>query len=530
MSEYFISADGLSYRLPNGEILFENVGFSLSCGEKAALIGENGAGKTTLLKIIGGELKALSGTVCLSGKISVLPQVYESNGESVADLLGISETLQALERIENGETTAELFERAEGHWDLAERVGDLASSFGISDFSLFRKLESLSGGEKEKVLLMRQFLSTSPILIFDEPTNNLDENGRMLFYNKMEHSSKAMLIVSHDRELLERVGIIFELRQDGLRRFGGNYSFYCDALKKERAAMENKRTALQNEAGRLSETCGKITSQFYSRARSGKKSAANKKYSKIQANAMSSSAQSSVARKVQLISEKLDKAERQIHDLGIKLKEEKIKIPLPDKPFLKDKLFELKNVVFSYGEKTVFNGFSLTMSGGERIRICGANGCGKTTLIKLISGQLKPIGGTAELFGRVVYLDQSLSLLNREKTLLDNVIDLNAGIKINDAYAVLANFGFKNESALKTVGMLSGGELLRGSLAAVLGTPKQPDLLIFDEPTNNLDIKSAQVLEEALNRYQGGLIVVSHDKAFLDALRLDREVCPLTSP
>ena len=271
-------------------------------------------------------------------------------------------------------------------------------------------------------------------------------------------------------------------------------------------------------------------SQFYSRARSGKKSAANKKYSKIQANAMSSSAQSSVARKVQLISEKLDKAERQIHDLGIKLKEEKIKIPLPDKPFLKDKLFELKNVVFSYGEKTVFNGFSLTMSGGERIRICGANGCGKTTLIKLISGQLKPSGGTAELFGRVVYLDQSLSLLNREKTLLDNVIDLNAGIKINDAYAVLANFGFKNESALKTVGTLSGGELLRGSLAAVLGTPKQPDLLIFDEPTNNLDIKSAQVLEEALNRYQGGLIVVSHDKAFLDALRLDREVCPLTSP
>lgn len=178
----------------------------------------------------------------------------------------------------------------------------------------------------------------------------------------------------------------------------------------------------------------------------------------------------------------------------------------------------------------MFNGFSFKMKGGERVRIRGANGAGKTTLIRLMLGGLSPDSGKAVLNGRAVYLDQSLSLLDGEKTLIDNVIDLNEGIKTTDAYAILANFGFKNVSAAKAVKTLSGGELLRASMAAVLGTPDQPDLIIFDEPTNNLDIKSVEVLEDALKSWQGALIVVTHDGKFAESLKCSRDIFLLPPP
>ena len=484
MPDAFISVDGLSYRLPNGEILFKNVSFDLSAGEKAALIGDNGVGKTTLLKLVEGKITPSSGVVRIKGGICVMPQRADRGAVSVADVLGVGETLRALERIENAETDAALFEAVEGRWDLKERLREEAEAFGFVSFFPFADFSRLSGGERAKVLLMRQFLSDAPILIFDEPTNDLDENGRMLFYNKIENSAKTILIVSHDGELLERLDALLELSPEGIKRYGGNYSFYRECRATERNAAENKKTALENEAGRLTFVREKMLSRSASRARAGKKAVANRKFSRIQANAMSSDAQASVAKRLKVLDEKLAETRRRVYETGLALKEETIKIPLPEKPFLKDRLLEMENVVFGYGNRLILD----------------------------------------------VYLDQSLSLLDGERSLLDNVIALNDGIKLNDAYAVLANFGFRNEAARKLVKTLSGGELLRGSLAAVLGTPHQPDLLIFDEPTNNLDIRAVHVLEDALRQYRGGLIVVSHDKAFADALGLERSVCPLPPP
>jgi ATPase subunit of ABC transporter with duplicated ATPase domains len=161
------------------------------------------------------------------------------------------------------------------------------------------------------------------------------------------------------------------------------------------------------------------------------------------------------------------------------------------------------------------------MQGGERVRLVGRNGSGKTTLIKLIIGKLKPHSGEVKLFGRAAYLDQDLSLLDPNESIVENIIE-SAKILKRDAHAIAANFGFRGALSNKKAGVLSGGELLKATLAAVLGNSDQPDLIILDEPTNNLDVKSISILEDALNQYGGAILVVSHDEIFINNLHIDR--------
>ena len=171
--------------------------------------------------------------------------------------------------------------------------------------------------------------------------------------------------------------------------------------------------------------------------------------------------------------------------------------------------------------------FNFTMRTGERVRIVGNNGAGKTTLLKLISGVLWPSSGNIKTSGNIAYLNQDLSLLNPDKSVVENIAEY-AGILQHNAHAIAANFGFRGDTSKKKVGVLSGGELLKATLAAVIGTEQQPDLLILDEPTNNLDIKSTLkstlILEDALNQYRGAILIVSHDEAFVNRLRIDSKL------
>ena len=163
------------------------------------------------------------------------------------------------------------------------------------------------------------------------------------------------------------------------------------------------------------------------------------------------------------------------------------------------------------------------MYGGMRIRLMGKNGAGKTTLLKIIRGDLKANGGTVKTFGKIAYLNQDLSVLDKNKTIVENIMDI-ANVLKHDAHAIAANFGFRGKDAMKTAGVLSGGELLKATLAAVLGGTEQPDLLILDEPTNNLEIKSISILEDALNQYRGAILLVSHDEMFAKNIKVDTEI------
>lgn len=524
MPKNYLSVRNISYHLPQGDLLFENVSLDVSEGDKIALIGENGTGKTTLLKIISGTLSPSSGQVTIQSNLDFLPQDVISLKGTVANILGISDILSALGRVETGEGNAEDFEIIGERWDIRDTLAAELESFHLTHLREEDDFSKLSGGEKEKLLLIRMFLSEADILLFDEPTNNLDAEGRAVFYRRIHESKKASVIVSHDRDLLNRMTVIAELSSSGIKKYGGNYDFYAAAKVQEKENLMEKKTALTNETGRLFSSKARLMDDVGKKVRFGKKLVAQNKFSRIVGNALNGSTEISTAKKIKKLDEKIGQNKEEIYDLGLALKDERIKIPLPAKPFIKDRLLELENVSFGYEEKMLFSGIDLVLSGTGRVLIKGANGSGKTTLIKLILGELFPVKGKAKLNGHAVYLTQDLSLVNRKKSIVDNVIEYNKGISTNEAYAICANFKFRNTTALKLGETLSGGELLRASLAMILGTQKQPDLLIFDEPTNNLDIKSTEILEDALCQYQGAMIVVSHDTTFVAHLGITQEV------
>lgn len=520
----FISIHQLSYALPNGDVLFSGISANFNSSAKIALIGENGVGKTTLFQLVCGLKTPTCGVIERHARWCYLPQNQNIFHGCIQDVLGISSLLKALEKLENGQADEKIFEVIGNRWTILDETKALFNRFQFSHL-LTEDYSTLSGGEKQKVLLMRAFLSDAEILFLDEPTNNLDASAKALFYEILAASSKGIVVISHDRTLLNQMDETLELSRFGLKRYGGNYDFYLTAQKEEQEALRQKETCLKQQIGQLSETLKKTNEIKTKRENQGKKAFQNAKITKAQAHAAQKSgvSQSIAGAKKKLTQEKIETKQIALKKVKNLLQNERIKIPEIGKPFIKKCLLEVKEVAFSFSEKSLFKKVSFSMNGTDRLLLKGNNGCGKTTLIRLILGALQPLCGSIACHGEVIYLNQSLDLLDKEKSILENVLSY-TGLTQNEAYALLANFKFKNEQALKKVACLSGGELLRATLAVVLGSQKQPHLLILDEPTNNLDLPSIQVLENALNDYKGALLVVSHDAFFIQNIHLTQVI------
>lgn len=519
----FINIDNISYTHASGDALFSGIKLSFSSSEKIAIVGDNGVGKTTLLKILMGDAEVSGGCIHKQATVSYVPQNLNNLSGSIAEILGIKHILDAIHKVENGDVDNSLFEIINDSWDIEERATSLFKKFNINK-ELNESFDILSGGEKEKILIAKAFISNANMLIFDEPTNNLDKENRELFYNLFDNYSQGIVVVTHDRDLLSRMGYIVELTSKSAKKYGGNYDFYVQCKNNEKISLENKKSFLEAETAKLLKTKVNIAEQADKSNKQGKKAVENSKISKIQGNAQKGVANSTAAKKNKALDDKIDNNQNNIYQIDLDLKDERIKIPLPLKPFIKNKILEINNLSFGYTNDILIKDLSLIMSGDDRIQIKGANGSGKSTLIKLILGHLKPVKGTVKLNGNAIYMQQDLSLLDKNKSIIENMFDFNSGISIFEAHSILANFKFRNIHAHKMVGDLSGGELLRASLSVILGTPKQPELIILDEPTNNLDIKSTEVLEETLRQYQGALIVVSHDQYFINSINIEKTI------
>jgi len=524
-SSFSIVCTELSFSWPDGTPVFDRLDVAFGPG-RTGLIGPNGSGKSTLLRLIAGELRPVSGTVRVAGDAGYLPQHLPLDvGRTVAELLGIAEVRRALRDLERGGLSeAELAERYAvigDDWDAEERARAELDRLGLGHVGLDRPLGTLSGGEAVMVGLAAQFLRRPRVLLLDEPTNNLDLDARHRLYDAVAAWRGVMVLVSHDRALLDRVDQIADLSRGRIRMFGGNLSAYEEALAAEREAAERELRNAGAEVRRQRRELIEAETRIARRSRYGAKMYANKREPKIVMNARKREAQVSASRLRALHQDRLAAAQRRLAEAAEAAREDpaiRIELPRTEVPAGRT-VAVLEEVTTPAGHPPV----RLTIRGPERIALLGPNGAGKTTLLRTITGELAPAGGTVRVtVDGVGYLPQRLDVLDGSRSVLENVRAAAPGASVNRIRAELARFLFRGDRAELPASALSGGERLRAVLATVLLAEPPPRLLLLDEPTNNLDMPAVDRLVEALAAYRGALVVASHDLPFLASLGITR--------
>jgi len=525
----YIRINHLIYSIPNHKPLFKDL--SLTFGsEKTGLVGRNGVGKSTLLKLILGMLVPDAGSIDTVGRIAYCPQELEiAAEETVADRLGVAGKLKALQRIAQGSTDETDFLMVNDDWNVQERTRQQLAELGLFHIHLDRKFFTLSGGERTRVILAQAFLAKPDFIILDEPTNNLDAASRDFLYAAIQQWQGGLLVVSHDRTLLNLMERMVELTSLGVKNYGGNYDYFVEQNTINRISNERELFDAKKEVHKT-----KVSIQARHESREQKSSYGRKQFlagkiDKLTANSFRGRSERTQSRHAKLNEGLLKTAEEKLQVAKAKIEiSHEINIDMPNTFVPNGKMvLEIEDLVFGYedNDKPIINNFNLMIMGPERIALLGDNGSGKTTLVKLMLGELNPIGGKVTLgVPYISYLDQHASLLNPNLSVLDNFIKLNPEINTSDARFYLADFLFRDMAALKLVRDLSGGEKLRAVLACVLMSQHPPQLLILDEPTNHLDLNSIASIESALNHYQGALVVISHDRIFLDNIKIDRTI------
>lgn len=527
MSQSRIQIHQLHFNLPNGTALFSDLSLSFS-SVKTGLVGRNGIGKSTLIKLIANELSPSSGSIKIAGVFAYVPQNPSfSAGQTIADLLGFSQKLNAFQKIKQGSLDENDYAIFSDDWDIEERLQKQLALLGLDYLPYTRQLNQLSGGEITRLLLTKAFFSNAKFLLLDEPTNHLDSMARKQLYAAIEQWQGSLIVVSHDRKLLNLMEEIVELSSLGAACYGGNYDFYAQQKMIEKNAAENLLQA-HNEilanAKEIAQQRRERHEQNEAKGNRAKKAQIKAKGSYDKLAFKSAKGRSErTNRRIRLQADrKLTLIETQLQAAKDKIEiTDEIHVSLPATQVPQGKIIlEIEDLTFSYpdAKKPIIENFNLKLSGPARVALSGANGSGKTTLVNLI---MNAHGNIYLGTDRIKYLDQNSNLLHSQNTVLDNYMRLNPDATENDAYASLAQFLFKNTAAQKRVIDLSGGEKLRALLACILKSKQPPQLLILDEPTNHLDLDSVKKIEAVLKNYQGAMIVISHDQVFLDNLGVD---------
>ena len=504
-----IQVNGLVKSFEVGHNVLDGLTFQIDQGERVGLLGKNGAGKTTLFKILTGELDYDEGQVTLGqgrrvGLISQIP-VYPA-GYTVEDVLrsAFSRLQNLAEEMENlanrmaaGDTDpailrryGSLSERFEvfGGYDTDVAVNKIANGLSIPDEMRRQLFDSLSGGEKTRVNLGRLILEDTDILLLDEPTNHLDLHATEWLEEYVRSFRGTVVTISHDRYFLDRIVTrVIEIADGKAEFYSGNYSFY--AVEKERRFQERMKQ-YQKEQAKIDQL-EKAAEQLRLWAFQG--------MDKTYRRAIS-----------------MEKRIERMRTTSKPTKAKKMDARFSTAEFHGDEVLALRNLAKSYGDKHLFDGISLKIEGGERIALIGDNGTGKSTLIKMIMGELYPDDGRIRTGPQVkaAYLPQIIHFDHPDWNLVENMMAAKKGLSAQSARNRLAAYDFRGEDVMKPVSVLSGGEQSRLRLCMLMDD--EINFLILDEPTNHLDIDSREWIEEAVEAYDGTLLFVSHDRYFIN--------------
>ena len=520
-----MTLNSVAARTPDGHTLFDNL--SLAFGrERTAVVGRNGVGKTTLLRLVAGLAEPAEGAVARAGTVGWLAQSYEpAPGETVAETLGAAEPLALLARVLAGEGSVE--DMAEADWTLEARLDEALGQVGLAGLAPDRLTNSLSGGEQTRLRLAGLMLAAPDLIVLDEPTNHLDAGARALVAEVVGRWPGGVLTVSHDRSLLRRMDRIVELSSLGVRTYGGGWDLYVERRDAERAAAERDLESAEREVGRAAREAQTALEKKAKRDKAGRAHRAGTSDPKILLDARAQRAEESGAREGRLAERRRAEVEARLTEARERVERARLlSVPMPSTGLAAGKaVLALDEVEWRSPEgRRIVGPVSLRLTGPERVAITGSNGAGKTTLLKLIAGELEPTAGRIERPVTAALLDQAAAILKPDETLIEAWRRLNPEGTPNDAHAALARFLFRNTAAHRTVGTLSGGERLRAALACVMTGATPPQLLILDEPTNHLDLDSIAAIETALTAYDGALVIVTHDRDFMDNVGVDREV------
>ena len=516
-----ITCTSLAFTWPDGTPVFEGLDVAFGPG-RTGLVGVNGSGKSTLLKLIAGELTPADGVVRVAGEVGYLPQnVTLDTALKVDEALGIAAQRAALHAIEAGDVAEEHFETVGDDWDVEERALATLGELGLGHIELDRTIGDVSGGESVLLRLAALLLRRPDVLLLDEPTNNLDLYARRRLYAAVESWPGVMVVVSHDRELLELVDQIADLRSGEITWYGGTYSAYEEALAIEQEAAERMVRVAEADLKKQKRELVDAQVKLARRKRYGQKMWDQKREPKIVMGARKRAAQESAGKHRIMHEEKLAEAKERLDEAVEAVRDDdEIRVDLPYTAVPPGRsVLTLRDLQPAYGARVAGG---LDLHGPERIALIGRNGAGKTTLLRTIAGELEPVSGEVTAHVPLRFLPQRLDVLDGELSVAENVARFAPAATNNRIRARLARFLFRGARADQKAATLSGGERFRAALAALMLAEPAPQLLMLDEPTNNLDMASVRQLTTALESYEGALIVASHDLPFLESIGITR--------
>ncbi|WP_195534106.1 ABC-F family ATP-binding cassette domain-containing protein [Bacteroides finegoldii] len=561
-----ISIQQISYIHPDKEVLFSDLNFAISKGQKLGLVGNNGCGKSTLLQIIAGQLSPSSGVIVRPDDLYYIPQHFgQYDSLTIAQALRIERKQQALHAILSGDASNENFVVLDDDWNIEERSIAALDLWGLGQFTLSYPMNLLSGGEKTRVFLAGMDIHHPSVVLMDEPTNHLDSSGRQRLYDWVEKCRSTLLVVSHDRTLLNLLPEICELEKHQINYYGGNYEFYKEQKTLMQEALQ-QRIEEKEKALRIARKVARETVERRDKQNvRGEKNNIKKGVPRIVLNALQGKSEKSTSKLNSTHQEKAEKLTGERNQLRSSLSPTAtLKTDFNSSSLHTGKiLVTAKEINFGYHPHSINshiqmnnevnladtgnhsgpdsndiqdNGdfkqqlwqtpISFQLKSGDRLRIEGANGSGKTTLLKLITGQLQPQeGNLTRMEFTYVYLNQEYSIIDDRNSILEQAYAFNnRNLPEHEIKIILNRYLFPASEWDKSCRKLSGGEKMRLAFCCLMISNNTPDMFILDEPTNNLDIQSIEIITATIKNYTGTVIAISHDDYFIQEIGIEQRI------